>query len=202
MSKQSSKLIALALVGACSFGVYKAGQALLADDEVEGTKHAVNQLWIDHVPRDDRDIIAHFVLIDHRDGQFGAIGQSSQWRHRIDVFRWQLDGSSLRMYFPQDRVRGEVKVETWRCAGEAPAPFELCMKLTNKNGRSVTLYSRDDWKIEPHDVGDSLEDIAEEQPSLAGVIHGFEDGEAERLLELDLDDVDSWADSWPTTSPF
>lgn len=192
MSKDHNKLIALALVGACSFGVWKAGQALLADDEAQGTEHAVNQVWIDHIPRDDRDMITHFVLIDHRDGQFGAIGDSSQWRHIIDVFRWQLQRDTLRLYFPQERARGEVKIRTWRCEGEAPAPFELCLELTTKNGRRVAFYSRDEWKIEPHDVNDSIEDIVEDAPALAGLLHGFEDGEGERLTELDLDDPESW----------
>ena len=44
MSKQTNKLIALALVGACGFGVYKVGKVWLTDEE-QSTKHAVNQLW-------------------------------------------------------------------------------------------------------------------------------------------------------------
>ncbi len=197
MAKQINKLIALALVGACGFGVYKVGNALLGDEE-QSTKYAVNQLWIDHVPHDDRDIILHMVLIDHRKGQFGAIGQSSQWRHRIDVFRWQLDGHTLGMFFPQDRVRGKVKIETWSCAGEAPEPFELCMKVTGEGGRSVTLYSRKDWKIEPHDSADSIADIVEDTPELAGLLHSIEEAEAERIGDLDLD----MASSWPLHDPF
>ncbi|PRP91824.1 hypothetical protein ENSA5_52620 [Enhygromyxa salina] len=192
MSKDRNKLITLALVGACSFGVWKAGQALLADDETQGTEHAVNQVWIDHIPRDDRDMIKHFVLIDHRDGQFGSVGRSSQWRHSIEVFRWRLQHNTLNLFFPQERQRGEVKVRTWRCEGEAPAPFELCLELTNKSGHSLVLYSRDDWKIEPRDVRDSLDDIAEDAPTLAGVLHSFEDGEAEALAELDLEGAESW----------
>jgi hypothetical protein len=200
MAKHSNKVIALALVGACTYGAFTAGQALLGD-EAEGTKHAVNQLWIDHVPRDDRDMITHMVLIDHRDGQFGAFGHSSQWRHQIEVFRWQLQGSTLGMYFPQDRVRGQVKVETWSCAGEAPAPFELCMRLTNKEGRSMVLYSREDWKIEPHDVHDSLTEIADDVPALAGLVgelESLDDDSAARLGAIELTD----ADAWPLTSPF
>jgi hypothetical protein len=192
MSKQRNKVIALALAGACGFGVWKAGQALLGDDEAQGTKHAVNQLWIDHVPRDDRDMITHFVLIDHPQGQFGAIGHSSQWRHIIDVFRWQLQRDTLRMFFPQERARAQVQIETWRCEGEAPAPFELCMKLTNKNGRSFMFYSRDDWKIEPRGVAESIADIVEDTPELDGRLHEIEADEAERLGELDLDEAEHW----------
>lgn len=196
MSKQRTKLIGLALVGACTFGVYAAAGALFGDDE-QATKHAVNQLWIDHVPHDDRDMIFHMVLIDHRDGQFGAFGQSSQWRHRIEVFRWQLQADTLGMYFPQDRVRGNVKVKTWDCRGDAPAPFELCMRLTNDEGRSVTLYSREDWKIQPRDVQDSIADIIEDAPELTGLFDGtpHEIG-AGAFVEFDE------AQDWPLTQPF
>jgi hypothetical protein len=197
MSKQTNKLIALALVGACGFGVYKAGSALLGDEE-QSTKHAVNQLWVDHFPRDDRDMVLHMVMVDHREGKFGAIGQSSKWRHRIDVFRWQLDGSTLGLVFPQDRVRASLKISTWECAGEAPEPFELCMKLTNTtNDRSTTLYSRKDWKIEPHDSQDSIADIVEATPELAGILHEIGEAEAEQIGALDLD----LAQTWPLHDP-
>jgi hypothetical protein len=197
MSKQTNKLIALTLVGACGFGVYQVGKALLADEE-QSTKYAVNQLWIDHVPRDDRDMIVHLALVDHRQGQFGAIGQSSQWRLRIDVFKWQLDGHTLGLFFPQDRVRAKVKIETWECADEAPEPFELCMKITGEGGRSTTLYSRKDWVIRPHDFDDSIADIVEDTPELAGLLHEIGDTEAERIGALDLDT----AQSWPLHNPF
>lgn len=197
MSKQRNTLIALTLAAACGFGVYKAGSALIAD-EAQGTEHAVNQVWIDHIPRNDRDMIAHMVLVDHREGQFGAIGRSSQWRHMIDVFKWQLRGDSLRVFFPQERARGQVKIETWECQGEAPAPFELCMRMTAKNGESAMLYSRHDWKVEPGSVEDSLEDLREDTPALAH-LPVFEDGQAASFGAAELDED---SESWPLRELF
>lgn len=191
MSKQTNKLIALALVGASSFGIWKAGQAVFGESETQGTKHAVNQIWIDHLPKDDRDMITHMVLVDHRDGQFGAIGHSSQWRHLIDIFKWQLQKDTLRLYFPQERARGEVKIETWDCEGEAPAPFELCLRLTNKNGRSAMLYSRYEWEIDPKDAAASITELSEDEPALAGLIDPLREGPS--LPSVDLDDVEDWA---------
>ena len=189
MSKQQSKLIALALVGACSFGVWKAATALLAGDEAQGTKHAVNQMWIDHVPTDERDMVTHFVLIDHREGQFGVIAQASRWRLGAEGFRWQMQRDDLRMYFPQENARGQVKVETWECEGEAPAPFQLCMKLTNKNGRSLVLYSREDWEIDPNNADESLEDLSADEPLLGNVAHMLG---ADQPGEFDLEAAEHW----------
>ncbi|HLT41040.1 MAG TPA: hypothetical protein VK034_32405 [Enhygromyxa sp.] len=193
MSTNRNKLIGLALVGACTFGVWKLGSALLSD-QTQATKHAVNRLWIDHAPRNDRDMITHFVLLDHSQGKFGAIGRSSQWRHMIDVFRWQLSGSKLNLFFPQDEARGQVEIETWECAGEAPAPFDLCMKMTNKQGRSWTFYSREDWEIDPGDAQESLADIVDDEPSLAAVLGTLDESAAERLDAIDLEDTRDWVE--------
>jgi hypothetical protein len=191
MSKNSNKLIALALVGACSFGAWKLGSALLSD-EAQGTEHAVNQLWIDHMPRDDRDMITHLVILDHPQGKFGALGRSSQWRHMVEIFRWRLSGNKLSLAFPQDRARADVQIETWECAGEAPAPFELCMKMTNKQGRSWVFYSREEWEINPRDAAESLADIVEEQPELGAVLGTIDESAAEQADAIDIDDAEDW----------
>lgn len=195
------KAIAVALVGVCGFGAWKLGSALLGG-EAAGTDHVVNQLWIDHVPRDDRDMLTHLVVLDHPQGKFGAVGRSSQWRHMIEVFKWELSGDRLRLFFPQERARGEVRVKTWRCEGEAPAPFELCMELTNPEGQSMRLYSREDWKIQPRDAAGSLADLIEDEPILAGLDLSLDEADAERIDALDLDVAESWPVAWPATIPF
>jgi hypothetical protein len=96
------------------------------------------------------------------------------------------------MFVPQDRAKGKVKVSTWECKGEAPEPFELCMKLTGDNGRSVTLYSRKDWKIEPHDSADSIAEIVDDTPELAGLLQELDEDAAERVGALDLDVAQTW----------
>lgn len=193
MANKQSKWIVLALVGACGFGAWKAGSALLGDEEAQGTQHLVNQVWIDHVPADDRDMIGHLVVLDHPQGKFGATGRSSQWRHIIEVFRWRLEGKRLTLAFPQERVRTAVDVETWRCEGEAPAPFQLCLRLTNQRGQSVTLYSRDDWEVRPHELEDSLAELGEDAPMLRGVLDelALDEDSVERIDALDSED---WAE--------
>jgi hypothetical protein len=189
MSNYKSKLFVLALAGACAFGAWKLGVALFADDEEQATKELVNQVWIDHMPTDERDMITHFVVLDHPQGKFGAVGHSSTWRHMAEVFIWKLEGSRLRLHLPQDRVRVDLGVKTWRCEGDAPAPFELCLQLTNPRGGTVMLYSRDDWKIRPHAMSDSLADIVDDHPEMAGVIEELSESQSDSLEALDIDDV-------------
>jgi hypothetical protein len=113
-------------------------------------------------------MVGHLVLIEHPQGQFGAVGRSSQWRHFIEAFRWDLRGDELRLQFPQDRVEARVHARTWRCSGDAPRPFELCLEVRSGD-RSRTFYSRDDWKIRPHDA-DALEAVTQEVPALGDAL--------------------------------
>ncbi len=187
MSNSKSKLFVLALAGVCAFGAWKAGTALFAD-EAQDAKLLTNQVWIDHMPTDQRDMINHLIVMKHPDGQFGAIGQSSTWRHMAEIFMWKLEGDQLAVYFPQESVRGRVRVKTWRCEGEAPEPFELCLELSNGRDKAL-MYSRDDWKIRPRNLSDSLADIVDDYPQLAGRFDEPSEGQVEQLEDFDLDAI-------------
>jgi hypothetical protein len=168
MAKTTAKLLGLALVGAGVFGAWSVGQGLLGEDEAAGTKHVVNQVWIERVPEGPRDMIGHLVLLDMPDGRLGAAGKSSQWRHVLEVFQWGLEGNRLSLFFPQDRVKAQVQVRSWKCEGEAPEPFELCLEISNGR-RKVVFYSLEEWHIDPERAQVSLAELQQAYPELGGV---------------------------------
>lgn len=165
-STSSRKLVATAAVGALALGLWSlSGEE---HSEVAAADALPNQIWIDRVPQTDRDMITHLLLLDHpRARNFGLVGNSSQWRHHIEVLRWQLNGNHLGLLFPQDRRKAKLGVRTWECEGEAPAPFELCLELV-AGKRSLKMYSRHDWVVEPQGERD-LSALAAEYPELAGL---------------------------------
>ncbi|MCH9679934.1 MAG: hypothetical protein K0V04_00755 [Deltaproteobacteria bacterium] len=169
MAKTTAKLLGFALAGAGAYGLWTAGQTMLGDDEATGTEHVANQVWIEKMPQSQRDMFGHLVLLDMSEGRFGGVGKSSQWRHMHEFFQWGLSGDRLSVYFPQDRQKGKVKVRSWRCEGEAPEPFELCLELSNGR-QSTTMYSRDEWHIDPDDASDSLASLIAQHPELRGVV--------------------------------
>lgn len=116
------------------------------EDAVAATEGLVNRPWLNRMPTGERDTIFHLALLKHPKGRVGAAGHSSQWRHRIEVMRWRLKEGRLGVRFPQDGAKGELGVKTWKCGGEAPAPFDLCLEISNDD-RAMTLYSREDWEI-------------------------------------------------------
>ncbi len=161
MPKLKVTLVSLAAVGACAFGAWTLGACVFGDQEAAGAEHLANHVWLERLPTDERDMITHFLAIDSRDGRFGLVGRSSTWRHVIEVFKWSRENDRLTLLFPQERTRASFNVRTWECKGEAPAPFELCLELA-RGDRSVVLYSRHDWVVEPHDfIADSSEAVAE-----------------------------------------
>lgn len=162
------KLFTLTLAGA---GLVGLGYFMFGDgapeEEASRAKHLANQVWIERMPRSERDMIGHLSFIKHpRAGRVGVAGRSSQWRHLIEVFFWKLNGNKLEVHMPQDEVRGELQARTWKCKGEAPDPFELCLELSAR-GRKTVFYSKKEWVIDPKDAQGSLDDLADEEPELA-----------------------------------
>ncbi|MFO0632182.1 MAG: hypothetical protein U0168_04955 [Nannocystaceae bacterium] len=190
MSKSSNKWVAVAVLGAAGIGAWQLGQRLWGSDSADASsaRHAVNQVWIERLPTDQRDMISHFLLIKHPQGRIGGVGKSSQWRHFVELFQWGLEGERLSVYLPQEQQKAQLRVRTWECDGEAPDPFELCLELSSGK-RSVTMYSRKDWVIEPKDVAGSLAAIAEDTPELASTLAAFEPEAVPAELAAD---AESW----------
>jgi hypothetical protein len=147
MAKATKVLVGAAAVAGLIFGAWSLWETA-ADDEAESAKLLQNHIWINRLPADERDMISFFVAIDHREGRVGAVGRSSVWRQLSDVFLWKLDGERLSLYFGQEEVKWQPKAKAWRCKGEAPAGFELCLKIWDDR-HTVLLYSRDEWEIDP-----------------------------------------------------
>jgi len=166
MAKTTTKALGLVLAGAGVCGLW----ALVGDDdEATGTRNVVNQVWIERAPDDQRDMINHLMLVEVPEGRLGAAGRSSQWRHMVELFQWGLEGHRLSVFFPQERVKAQLKVRSWKCKGEAPAPFELCLEISNGR-RSAQFYSLEEWKIDPERPRASLAELRKEHPEIAGAL--------------------------------
>jgi hypothetical protein len=169
-STLTRKIFALATLGALTLGSYKLGTTVLdmfADDSIEA-KRLANQVWIERLPTDDRDMIHHLVMIEDGGDRFGAFGKSSQWRHFVELFRWAREENRLTILLPQERKRLDLGVKVWNCEGEAPAPFQLCLELSNKR-KTMKYYSRHDWSIDAANP-DALADLVAATPQLAGAL--------------------------------
>jgi hypothetical protein len=182
-----SSLVAAAVIAAVAAGALvsvRAGMRALWGDAAEAAaqaEHLPNRLWVDRLPKDDRDMFAKLALIHHPDGRVGVINHGSTWRHRIEVFMWALERDRLTLVFPQDRQRDQLQVRTWDCRGKAPAPFELCMEL-RRGDRKAQFYSRYDWEI---DVDSGA--LAVQAPAALGPVDDAIDAARAALPASDVD---------------
>lgn len=119
-------------------------------DRDGGWSIAVNRAWVERMPRTPRDMTRKIAFI-HDDGErVGVVVNSSEFRLFLDVFFWvRRDGDNrVKMTFPQVQKDRLAAVRAWKCKGEAPRPFELCMELKDAQGdRRMTFYSMEEWEI-------------------------------------------------------
>jgi hypothetical protein len=108
----------------------------------------VNQLWVERMPASPRDMVWQFAAIEHEGHRLGAIGRISNWRLFLDRFIWKQNGDTFEVVTPQNNCRLQLKARTWKCAGQAPRPFELCLELES-GGKKYRYFSREEWVIRP-----------------------------------------------------
>ncbi|MEW5851593.1 MAG: hypothetical protein AB2A00_22575 [Myxococcota bacterium] len=108
----------------------------------------VNRLWVERLPRDDKDMVLRLILVEEEGEQGGAVLVSSAWRIFVELFFFTLQGDQMRVELPQEGKHFNAKVRTWRCKGQAPEPFELCLEVRVARKKQL-FYSREDWVIRP-----------------------------------------------------
>jgi hypothetical protein len=107
-----------------------------------------DRLWIDHIPRNDRDAIRVFAAVsEHAVGLFQT---TSQWRGAFEAFRYEASGGELRLVFPQTGDRETVRAKARRCS---EGGMDYCLELDGASRGAKRYYSREGWEIgSSHDL--------------------------------------------------
>lgn len=101
-----------------------------------------DRIWIDHVPRSDKDTINVFAAIsEHAVGVFQA---TSQWRGSFEVFRYEANGAELRLLYPQTGDREAVRAKAKRCTEHQ---MDFCLEIEGASRGVKKYYSREGWEI-------------------------------------------------------
>jgi hypothetical protein len=136
----------IVLVAVVIYLVWKFLSGLIGGPETAGADHLINQLWIERLPKDQRDHVHHVLLAEIRKQHFGHVGYSSAFHIDSNAVQWRIERDTLTLHYMQaDKVRN-YRVRTWDCGREAPKPFNICLELDG-DGKRERYYSRDDWKI-------------------------------------------------------
>lgn len=108
-----------------------------------------NRPWIDHMPRNERDMVTQLVFLDKDGKKMGAMLRASRWRQLAELFKWEPRKTGVTVHFPQLDKKVPVNTRTWAC--KAPKGFDLCMEISIL-GKGLRLYSNKRWKLDEPDT--------------------------------------------------
>lgn len=140
--KKPVLLALVAVVAAGSLWSYRRGAAPNAPDEAAG-RLVTDRIWIDHVPRDERDTIHVFAAASKR--ALGVFRATSRWRGSAELFRFEASGGELRVVYPQTGERETVRARARRCTEQR---MDFCLELDGASRGVKRYYSRKGWEID------------------------------------------------------
>ena len=153
------KLLVLALIGTVGYGAYRVvGSSEPAATKDDDKALVLDRIWIDHLPKNDRDTIQVFAAISEE--PFGVFQAASTWKGAYELFRYEAHGSELRIVYPQTNERETVKHKARRCSDNG---MDYCLELDGGSRGTKRYYSRKGWEI---DGAKSTADIHERTDAL------------------------------------
>lgn len=143
MTKTKAFMVAAALAA----GGYATYHWQAGDDSTPAMREAKDsvvqdRLWIDHLPRNERDTIQVFIALTQQ--PIGGFQAASQWTGKYELFRYEKTGGEIRAVFPQSGSRETIKVKVSECDG---GWMDYCLELTGSSHGVKRYYSREDWVI-------------------------------------------------------
>jgi hypothetical protein len=101
-----------------------------------------DRLWIDHLPRNDRDVFQAFAALSEE--PMGVFQETSVWKGSYEVFRYEGHGDELRIVFPQNGDRETVRAKARTCN---EGGMDYCLELSGTKRGAKRYYSRKGWEI-------------------------------------------------------
>ncbi len=110
---------------------------------VDGDSLVADRLWIDHLPRNERDTIHVFAVLTEE--QIGLFQSVSAWQGAYELFKFERSGDKLRAVFPQTGSKETFAVRARRCD---EGSMDFCLELSGGNHGVKRYYSMKGWEIE------------------------------------------------------
>lgn len=130
----------LATVGYGGWRLVRHGDSPVTTDD---TKLALDRIWVDHMPRTERDTIQVFAGIT--DEQFGLFQATSSWKGNFELFVFKINGDKIRITYPQDGTKEDVRLKARPCK---EGDMDYCMEVEGSSRGVKKYYSRKGWEID------------------------------------------------------
>jgi hypothetical protein len=140
------KLLILAVISTCAFAgwrVLRGGGGGGEPAASDGGGLVLDRVWIDHMPKHDRDQVSVFAAITQE--PIGVFQTASAWKGHFELFRYEAHGDEIRIVYPQDNDRERVKARARACGEDG---FDYCLELKGASRGVKRYYSRKGWEID------------------------------------------------------
>ena len=135
-------LLAVVVAASAGVGIYQWRSADAPPAAKQADVAVTDRLWIDHIPRSDKDVIQIFAALTEE--PVGIFQATSQWKGEFEIFRYEQHGGELRMLFPQTGTRDRVKAKATECDKNG---MDFCLELDGASRGVKRYYSREGWEI-------------------------------------------------------
>jgi len=148
MTKEQKKILlilALAAVFAYFWWTRERERSMVFAPD-EGAKMLVNRMWVDHLPRGEREKYTGYLFSARTFGMHDSA--ESIYRHLMELFYFKLEGAAVNFQFPHDdrRTSSSFTVERLR---DVRGPLDLKLTLKNdpqKGGEEGVYFSSSKWR--------------------------------------------------------
>jgi len=153
------KLLVIAVLAGVGFGAWKwhARGAATTKAEPSDAKLVQNRLWIDHMPKNDRDTIQVFVTLS--DESLGIFQATSGWKGQFELFTYEASGDQLRVVYGQNGDKDTVRAKARKCSDGG---MDFCLELSGNSRGVQKYYSLEGWE---------LDSLADEQAKVRALAH-------------------------------
>jgi hypothetical protein len=132
----------LALIPVLAVMVY-GGLRLTSSHDHHALHDVRDRVWIDHMPRGERDTINVFLMLTRQ--PIGVFQAQSAWKGNFEAFRYEKHGNEIRAVFPQTGDREKITVSECPCDQRG---FDYCLEVKGSSRGVTKYYSREEWVIE------------------------------------------------------
>jgi hypothetical protein len=123
---------------------------------MDDNKLALDRIWIDHLPRTERDTIQIFAAVSEEN--FGVFQQTSVWKGNFELFQFKAQGDKLKVVFPQDNDKEELRTKARPCN---EGQMDYCLEIEGSSRGVKKYYSRKGWEIDSTMTAQDVEHRAE-----------------------------------------
>lgn len=136
-----NKLLVVAGVAALGVGAWR---VKVHHDTTDGggNKLLVDRVWIDHMPRHERELVNVFALISEH--KVGVFDQRSAWTGSFEAFRYSRGEGKLDAVFPQTGSKEQYTVKVRTCSENG---MDYCLDIDGGKHGVKHYFSKKKWII-------------------------------------------------------